>query len=345
MLNSFGNCATPPSCSAVRLIGRFDTGDSAGPKFAWSSTTIKANFTGTSISVNLKSTGDNWFNVVVDGVVRTPVNITSSTAMPVLLASGLTCGTHTIELIKRTEAWVGEVQFLGFSVEDGKLLPPPQASARRIEFIGDSITCGYGNEGTSQYEDFTTQNENAYLAYGSVTARSLGADQIAVAWSGKGVIRNFINYGGDINETLPQVYPRVLPSNTTLTWDFRKWIPQVVVINLGTNDFLCTGVPDETAFISTYLKFVQQIRSQYGDAHIYCAIGPMLSDDSLSDIRNYVTTVVNQLIAAGGSKIHFIEFPMQDGSLGYGENWHPSVATHAQMADQLVRQIKTDLGW
>jgi lysophospholipase L1-like esterase len=333
--------ATATFSSNALLIGRFDTSDSAGPKFAWSATTIKANFQGTGIAVNLKSTGDNWFNVLIDNEVRTPVNITSSTIMPVVLASGLTLGTHMIELVKRTEAWVGDVQFLGFTVEDGQLLAPPSAAARRIEFIGDSITCGYGNEGTSQYQNFTTKNENAYLAYGSVAARALGADQITVAWSGKGIYRN---YGGDSSETLPEVYPQILPYNTSLTWDSSQWMPQVAVINLCTNDF-STGTPDKVAFTATYDKFVKQIRSRYSDAHIYCALGPMLYGDSLASAKDCLTTVVNQLKSAGDFKIHFIQFPTQDSSLGYGEDWHPSVATHAQMAEQLVKQIQTDLGW
>ncbi|HEY8464020.1 MAG TPA: cellulose binding domain-containing protein [Bacillota bacterium] len=329
-----------PNSNAL-LIGRFDTSDPAGPKFAWSATTIKAKFEGTGIGVNLKSGGDNWFNVIIDNEVKAPVNITSTTQMPVILATGLAPGTHTVELVKRTEAWVGEVQFLGFSIENGKLLTPPAASACRIEFIGDSITCGYGNEGTSQYQNFTTKNENAYLAYGSIAARELGADQITVAWSGKGVVRN---YGGDTNETLPELYSRILPYNTSLTWDSSQWIPQVVVINLGTNDF-SSGAPEKNQFVTTYSNFVKKIRSQYSQAHIYCAVGPMLGGDNLISARDYINTVVNTLRSAGDAKIHFIEFPMQDGSLGYGEDWHPSVSTHTQMAQQLVKQIKADLGW
>ncbi len=332
---------TPIADSKVLYLGRFDTGDASGPKFAWSATTIKANFQGTGIRVNLKSGGDNWFHLVIDNEVKTPLNITSSTPMPIALAAGLAPGTHTLELTRRTEAWVGEVQFLGFTVTDGALLEPPAASARRIEFIGDSITCGYGNEGTSQYQSFTTKNENAYLAYGSVAARTLKADQITLAWSGKGVIRN---YGGDTTDLMPQLYLRILPYNSTLLWDPSRWVPQVVVINLGTNDF-STGAPDKTGFVIAYANLVKQIRNQYPNAHIYCALGPMLNGDNLIHGRDFITTAVNQFQSAGDAKVHFIEFPMQDGTLGYGEDWHPSVATHARMAGQLVQQIKTDLGW
>lgn len=333
--------ASSTSNSQVLLVGRFDTSVSVGPRFAWSASTIKANFRGTGIAVNLKSTGANWFNVIIDDVVRTPVNITPGTEMPVTLAAGLVAGNHQIELVKRTEAWLGEVQFLGFTVADGNLLPPPGAAGRRIELIGDSITCGYGNEGTSQYQNFTPENENADRAYGAIAARTLGADQITIAWSGKGLIRN---YDGATTGTLPDLYLQILPYNSSVTWNTGQWIPQVVVINLGTNDFN-TGIPDENTFITTYSNFVKRIRAQYHDAHIYCALGPMLSGAKLLSARNFICKVVEKFRAESDIKIHFIEFPIQNGTLGYGEDWHPSVATHTRMAQQLVKQIKTDLGW
>jgi lysophospholipase L1-like esterase len=333
--------STPAPGSGVLLIGRFETSDPAGPKFDWSATTIKASFQGTEASAKLSSTGDNWFNVIVDGTVRTPVNVPAGANGTYLLASGLSSGSHTIELVRRTEASQGDTQFFGFTYGSGTQLAPPAASARRIEFIGDSITCGYGNEGTSQYQSFTAKNENAYLAYGSVTARLLNADQITVAWSGKGVIRN---YGGSMTDIMPDMYPRILAYDTTHLWAASTWIPQVAVINLCTNDY-STGIPDRTQFTTAYTSFVKKIRTQYPQAHIYCALGPMLSGDNLTSARDYIGSIINSLKSAGDTKVHFIEFPMQDGSLGYGEDWHPSVAEHAVMGNQLAAQIKTDLGW
>ena len=325
----------------VLYVGRFNTSDPAGPRSAWSATTIKANFSGTGISANLYSSGDNWYTVVIDGVVQAPLHVGADVGGSVTLASGLAAGNHTIELVRRTEAWVGDVQFRGFTATGGQMLAAPTPSTRRIEFIGDSITAGYGNEGTSPSQHFTTQNENAYLAYGSVTARALGADQFTIAWSGKGVIRN---YDGSTTELVPNLYPRILPYDTTNLWNPAQWTPHVVVINLGTNDF-AVDVPNKTTFTTGYSNFVKQIRSQYPGAHIYLALGPLLSYANLTTARDYITTVVSQFNSAGDTKVHFIEFPMQDGSLGYGEDYHPSVAEDAAMSNQLVTQIKTDLGW
>ncbi|MBN1699016.1 MAG: hypothetical protein JW881_15970 [Spirochaetales bacterium] len=347
LISEFPCPATPVPAAApdsgALLIGRFNTGDPSGPKFGWSATTVKAGFQGTEASVGLASTGDNWINVIIDGIVRTPINVPSGTdgSAPILLASGLSSGRHTVEIVRRTEAWVGDMQFLGFSFGSGTPLPPPEASSRRIEFIGDSITCGYGNEGTDRYQSFTTKNENAYLAYGSVTARLLGADQITVAWSGKGVIRN---YGGDTDEVMPALYDRILPYDTTNLWNPGEWIPHATVVNLCTNDY-SVGIPDRTQFTTAYTNFVRKIRTQYPQTHIYCAVGPMLSDDKLASARDYIGSVVNTLTSGGDSRIHFIEFPVQDAANGYGEDWHPSVKTHELMANQLAAQIRTDLGW
>jgi lysophospholipase L1-like esterase len=330
---------TPTSTGSVLLLGRFDLSDPAGPKASWSASTIKARFTGTAVQANIKSAGDNWFNVVIDGVVKTPVNIKQNTAMPITLASGLAAGTvHTIELVKRTECNQNEFQFLGFTFTGGSLQAPPSVAARRIEFIGDSITCGYGNEGTDRYQSFTTKNENVYLAYGCITARNLNADQFTIAWSGKGV---YHNYGGDTTDLFPAVYPRMYPWAATPTWDYTKWTPQVVVINLGTNDY-STSIPDKAGFVAAYSNFLRKIRNQYPNALIYCALGPMLNGNGLSACRDGINTAMNQLADA---RIKFIEFPQQQESNGYGEDWHPSLITHQLMANQLTQQIKTDMNW
>lgn len=336
------NLEEKQSVSKSLLIGRFDTSDPQGPKFAWSNSTIKANFKGTGISANLKSTGDDWFNVIVDGEVKAPINVNVTTESPITLASGLSQGKHSIELVKRTEPMVGQAQFLGFTVTGGKLLDAPKPSSKHIMFVGDSITCGYGDEGADQYQPFTAKNENAYLSYGAITARNLGADLMNISYSGKGIYKN---YDKSTTDTMPELYDRVLLDNSSNLWDAEKWTPQIVVINLGTNDFEAGDGVDKTTFISTYTTFVDHIRKDYPKADIYCAIGPGLIGDELISQREYVTSIVDSKKSSGDKKICFIEFPTQDPANGYGEDWHPSLKTHALMANQLAAQIKSDLNW
>lgn len=318
--------------------GRFDFSDPKGAKCAWSGSNVELNFYGTEASATIKSTGENWFQAIVDGNPLPPFSVNTTTST-VKLVSGLTEGNHSLVLWKRTEASLGEAQFLGFDFGSGKLLSAPNPLERKIEFIGDSITCAYGNEGTSKEQSFTPRNENSYLSYAAITARNLNASSNIVAWSGIGLTTN---YGGAAGPVMLDRYPYTLPYSG-VEWDFSKYVPQVVVINLGTNDFSIT--PDKTEFITAYKTLIGQVRKNYPDAHVFCCIGPMLWGTGLDSCRSYVTEIVNDYNKKGDSKVYFVEFPQQNGSTGYGEDWHPSIATHELMADQLTEEIKSKLGW
>ncbi len=319
--------------------GRFDYSDPQGPKCAWTGSNAELNFYGTQASVTLKSTGENWFQAFVDGNPQTPFSVNSTTST-VTLASGLSNGNHKLVLWKRTEASQGETQFLGFDFGSGKLLSAPAPLERKIEFIGDSITCAYGNEGKSKEEHFTPKNENSYLSYAAITARSLNASANYIAWSGIGVCQN---YGGQSGPVMADRYPYTLPYNN-VKWEFKNYIPQAVVINLGTNDY-STSTPDKTKFVTAYKNLVTTVRTNYPNAHIFCTIGPMLWGTGLETCRSNVNDVVNEFKSKGDSKVYFLEYPQQSESNGYGEDWHPSLTTHQLMADQLTEEIKSKLGW
>jgi len=324
----------------ISCIGRFDLSNPEGPIFAWSGCTIKARFRGRSLAARIKPIKEemdkNWMEVIVDGKVLSPIRIDRDRQY--ILAEGLHEGEHEVALVRRTEAFVGELQFLGFVLPDGgQLLDPPEPSGRRIEFIGDSITCGYGNESSRVEDGFQESQENNYIAYGSITARNLKADAVTVAWSGKGMYRN---YGGDTIEPIPELYDRTLPERKDSQWDFKSWIPHAVVINLGTNDFAQPGL-DHEAYQSAYRKMLHKVRSNYPDAHIFCCIGPIRCDPG-EDIKR----VVQDFRKQGDCKIYYVEFPLQDVERdGIGGDWHPSAKTHERMAEQLTAEIRDKLGW
>ena len=136
----------------------------------------------------------------------------------------------------------------------------PELSNRKMEFIGDSYTCGYGNEGTSPQEHFKFETENNYLSFGAITARALNAQYLAVCRSGIGIVQG---YGGKRNFTMPAVYDEVV-SNSSVTWDYSKYQPDVVVIDLITNDL--SAPLDSTEFTGKYLEFLKRIRTNYPKA-------------------------------------------------------------------------------
>jgi lysophospholipase L1-like esterase len=333
------HAASAAPAASVRLIGRFDAHDPAGPRFAWSSSGVAARFRGTRLDARIKDSGQigNFFEVVLDGRPQSALATTSRKEL-YTIADGLGDGEHEVLLVKRTEAKVGEVQFLGFVAPTGtSLLPPPPPPARRIEFVGDSITAGYGNEGANERCRFTPQTENAYGTYAARTARNMSADLVTVAWSGKSI------------DGMSELYGRALPERADSVWDARAWVPDAVVVNLGTNDI--TRGDQQGQFVASYLKLLERIRLQYPDALIVCTLGPMLTDyyppgaHALSRARAYVQAAVQSEKRAGDTKVRFLEFPAQDGANGYGCDYHPSAKTHGLMAERLSALLRVELGW
>jgi hypothetical protein len=324
---------------AVRFVGRMDTTDAAGPRFAWSGSGMIARFSGTTVGVKLG--GGQEYTVLIDGELEDKL-VPSSGVSPI--AEGLTAGEHTVELYRRTEAGQGVSQFLGFDFGQGMLLGPPAAPNRRLEVIGDSITCGYGNEGADMNCGFTPETENHYATYAALSARDVGADLVTVAWSGKGMVCNYGDDASSCVDPLPDRYDLTLPDQPASVWDF-SYQPHAVIINLGTNDFSTNDDPTQMEFEDAYAAFLEHLRSKYADAWILCTIGPMLSGSDLDAARTDIAGAVTQRTQAGDAKVKTFELTPQDGADGYGCDWHPSLATHEKMATVLTAELKSTLGW
>lgn len=331
--------ASPPSAAsprAVKLVGRFDTSDPAGVRFAWSGSMIAGRFKGTGISARIKDEGKNHFQVIVDGEPKAVIK-TDHTKEVYSLAEGLVDGVHDVAIYKRTEAKVGEVTFLGFDPQ-GTMLPAPPPGERRIELIGDSITAGYGNEGPGAVCTFNPAEENQYSTYGAVAARALNAEHVTIAWSGKTI--------GEMTE----FYERTLPTHPESQWDFKTWIPQMVVMNIGTNNF-ATYDPGETRYVRIYTNLFDRVRRAYPEALIVCLLGPMLTDvyppgkNNLTLARKYMKAAIAKIQASGEKNFEYVELPEQKHSDGLGCGFHPSVKTHKLMADRVVAVAKERLGW
>ena len=323
---------------AVRYVGRVDLTDARGGKFAWSGSGVVARFSGTSLAVKLS--GGQEYTVVIDGMLR-PAKLTiQSGETPI--ESNLANGEHTVELYRRTEGNQGISQFLGFSFgAGGTLLSPPPAPARRIEVIGDSITVGYGNEGPNENCKFTPQTENHYQSYGAMAARAVGAEVHTIAESGRGMLCNYGDDAQSCSNPLPKIYDRTLTSQNG-SWDFTRYQPDAVVINLGTNDFSTDMDPSEADFTAAYRAFLQHLRSVYPDALILCTCGPMLYGAELDQVRGYIAKAIS---ASGDDKIKSFDIPSQSANDGLGCDYHPSIKTHQKMADLLVAALKRELGW
>lgn len=344
-----------PNVYAPHIVGRVEPQADGNIRLAWSATQITANFTGPKITMRMRDLGDtvdpnavgNIYNVLIDHL---PPKIVAMHPQheTYLLADDLGAGPHSLSITKRTEAFVGESLFGGFILApEGRLLAPPPPKKRQILILGDSISAGYGNEGPNEHCHFSPLSENADLAYGPMAGRALDAEVRLIAWSGKGLIRN---RDGSSTDTMPELYRRQLPSSSPDTARIPERQPDVVLINLGTNDF-APGVPERNAFEQAYIKLVRQIRQDAPQASLFLGLGPMLSDTyppnqkQLSTLRTWLGQIIQTLAHENIHNVWLIEFPTQDGHRGFGCDWHPNLATHAEMATLLEQTLKNRLHW
>ncbi|HEY8079436.1 MAG TPA: SGNH/GDSL hydrolase family protein [Labilithrix sp.] len=347
--------AGPP---AIRFIGRFDTSDPAGPKVQWPGARILARFDGTQVSVKLADTSTTGaehgeWDVILDGTLQASPLVMTEGAMTYPLASGLAPGAHTIELWRRTEAYVSSTQLLGFDFGAGMLLPPPIPNARRIELIGDSAMLGYGIEGNGPNCSFSAATENEHKAYPALVANALAADHHDIAYSGKGVYWNYARAVDD--QVFGLLYPRALPNDETSTWDFTAFSPDVVWITLGGNDWDQPNpgdpAPPYASFVAKYDALVGDVRAKHPAAHVVCAVAASLNDDypvgyaAYTNVKNAVTQVVSTRSAAGDAKIYTFEFTRATDADLTGCEYHPNPMKHAAMAAEAIAFIKSKTGW
>ena len=252
------------------------------------------------------------------------------------IAKDLPAGEHVVEIVRRTEGgWITPITFLGFDLEkDGQLVSLPPRSERRLLIVGDSISCGYGNEATRD-EGNPPDKENGYMTYGGITARKLGAEVQIIAWSGRKLYPD---------NTIVEVFPRTLAMDAKPKFDPKSWVPGVVVIDLGTNDFgNAKKQPDEAGWIGAYKSFIKSIRESAPDAYIFVASGPM---GTSANWDRWAKTVVADLERDGDRRIAYLPFATQDiNGDGIGGHWHPNLTTHTKMADRLTREIEKAVGW
>ena len=320
---------------------------------------IRVRFVGTGLELKLKDFGGgtpqttNYYDVSIDGAPPTLLEVSPKQEL-YGLATNLSAGEHQVELFKRIESapggsvGAGKAQVLGF-VLHGQQLLPVRLPAKRLEFIGDSITVGYGNEISTPdpaNAHYTTRGSNGHKAFGAVTATSLGAQYLAVAYSGRGVSRNF---AGSPGQVLPDMYLQSVPEEPTASaWDPAQYVPDAVIVNLGSNDFSTPGV-DRRAFVQGYTAFLAKLRGYYPKAMLVATLGPMLSDfyppgeNAWTNAQADLKAAVDARAQAGDARIKIVLFAPQAGP--WGEDWHPTIATHDKMAQELSASLKTMMGW
>ena len=320
----------------VKVKGRSSViGEGVSLDWTASGLDIRGRFTGdVLLTANLDSGKDAYFEVVVDGNREQAAVFRMDPGVKTYpLASDLPEGKHTIELTKRTAATSNLViaQSLTFT---GELQTVP-AAERRIEFIGDSLTCGLGSEDSGGTIQDRCKTEDGANTYAALTARAVGADYQVVSVSGWGVAAG----ADDKNWRISRIYEKAsYRRDSEKPWDFSGWRPDLVVINLGSNDdnFRRRGgsLTDEE-FIAGVRELIAQVQRNNPGAEIVWAYGLQASTMHPLLVKSF------EQLGAEGITVHYVRLPQNtDG----GSN-HASTYGHQYAAEKLTEQVRAIMGW
>lgn len=334
----------PSTSNQIHYMGRIAHTDSLS-SFYWSGTSAQINFEGTGVKAILNDeNGKNYYNIIID---RDSVIMlrTQNGKKTYSLAENLKPGKHSVQLFKRTEYDQGKTNFYGFQLnKDTKILAPDPVSDKKIEFYGNSITCGYAVEDFSGKDRPDSIYTNNYLSYAAITARHYDAEYHCISKSGIGVMVSWFPY------IMPDIYDQLIPLNEESKWDFSQFTPDVVVIHLLQNDSWLVNMPDHPSFkkyfgtekpseafiINAYKDFISKLRSKYPNAQIICTMGGMDATREGSPWPGYVEKAVKQL---NDSKIFTYFMPYNN------INGHPGVKEQQNMAKGLIQFIDDNISW
>lgn len=354
----FALCLALVGCRDPRVVGADDprvryeartlTDWRGRVRFAWPRSAVHLRFRGAGLRARLTDTpyedtlrDTDIVGVEVDGGPMRRIALREG-ARDYALAAGLAPGEHTLRLMKLTEAEVGTVRVDALTVSDGgALLAATPAPRRRMLAIGDSITAGYGVNGADASCGYGAAYNDASRTWVSRAADALGAELHMVAWSGRGVVRN---YDPAVRETLVDVFARPVPTEPERRCDLRAWPVDDVVLNVGTNDTSRPGF-DAARFERDLGTFVRRLRALYPGARVVLAVGPMLNEEGpgchpRAQVLAAATAVAGAERRRGPCDVSVLELPGATADEGCGCSSHPSARTHARMAAQLVAHLQ-----
>ncbi|MBQ2554377.1 MAG: lipase [Prevotella sp.] len=327
----------------LAYVGRVSVSDDGVARWTYPGVQIHATFYGTSIHMKTNPYSG-FYMVELDDEEPYKIESVEGDSLT-LVAEGLADKLHRITITYCMEGLLRLPAFYGFYLDVERTLGRrPELPQRRMEFIGNSITCGYGIEGDGTEKKFSYSQQNIYHTYEAITARAFNAQCQIVARSGIGIYRN--NNGNPRGDrmVMPALYPYTQFGTSGERWDFSRYQPDVVCVNLGTND---TTNPryDVRLLSDAYKRFVRTLRGHYPKAKIVLLTGTMISGQRLADVQRAQQSAVDDAATRGDHEIYRLDFDPADGTYGYGTHRHPSKRQHAHMAEQLIPFIKQITGW
>ena len=286
--------------------------------------------------------------VYIDGV-RTNDLALNNRELKVKVAENADVKTSVIRIIKLSECAMSLMGIKSFEIADNESVKPAPALKTKIEFIGDSITCGYGVDDPDPTHNFKTLTEDVTKGFAYKTATALQCDYSMFSTSGYGIISGYTDNPEirHADQLIPTFYESMglsydklegIPSSQSIKWDYSKYVPDIIVLNLGTNDdsFCQDDAEKQAWFSSEYTLFLKKIREKNPNAKIICVLG-LMGDRLFPAVCKGAADFRKE---TGDDKVYTLHLPEQDPEVGYGANYHPLESEHRKAADVLVSFIK-----
>lgn len=323
----------------IRWSGRFTALENGGARFGYPSVSANLAISGGDLSVTAFSSKDgSYMAVAVDD--RPPHRFALTRAPKQYSLVENDGKPHTVRLSHLSETWRGIVTVEKFTLAQGKFLSPPAAPERKLLVIGDSVTCGESVYQPADYQcDTSPRQPDSDHSYGMLLGRAVGAETQLVCYGGRGLIRS---WNGNTDELqAPQFFELTIPVSDGPAADLSAFVPDVILISLGTNDFnLDIGaLPERGEFVSTYVEFVERLLSLYPDAEIALTEGAIVNDAAdparpqRSILRNYIADTVKRIEDA---RVHQVLSQYHSGDTCDG---HPTGEQHEAMVGELLPAI------
>ncbi|HET9960375.1 MAG TPA: GDSL-type esterase/lipase family protein [Polyangiaceae bacterium] len=329
------------SAPALRIEGRVEHSRPGRIRIGFPGVCLKLRFQSRSLKLRASSSsGRNYLSVRVDGGTTRVVHV-SQFLRELPLATDLAPGDHEVEIVSRNETWQGVLSVFGFSLDpDGRPLSVAPAATRKLLFVGDSVTCGEGVDRGARCGK-APRDSNAEHSYGRLVAQALSRDGVGteshlVCYGGRGLVYDWQGRTDVLNA--PQFVDLALPELGAEAWDWSKYVPDAVVISLGTNDFALGRVPAREWFVSEYVTFVRKLRTHAPDAWFLLTEGSIVDAEQKTRLREYLHETVRRL---GDRKVSVFEASRQPGTPC---DVHPTFEQHHAMAAELLAVLRPLLG-
>jgi lysophospholipase L1-like esterase len=322
----------------VNRMGRTVVTPGGALRFGYAGVTLRVAFEGTRLAMAASSSGNSVLDVAVDG--GTPFVLRLGMAGgPIELVGNAAPGRHTVELVHRTETWLGAPEIRGF-VTDGDFVAATPPPPRKLLVLGDSVTCGADMERTAGDKN-DPMWWNARASYGMLAARALDAQVQLVCYGGRGMVRSWNGRTDELQ--LPAFYELALPivvadAAYSIKWQQADYHPDLILVAIGTNDFT-EGIPEHAAYVAAYNAFVRTLLRDHPQAQVVLTEGAILNGEKKAALTAWLNEVVRN---SGSASVHYVKSLHHPGD---EHDAHPTTVQHAAMADELAPPLRRLMGW